>query len=83
MSIVKHPYITEKSTELIDEGNMLQFIVDINASKRQIKIEIEKLFDVRVEKVRTMITPRGDKRAIVTLSEEDSADEIMTRLGVF
>jgi large subunit ribosomal protein L23 len=83
MPIIKYPYVTEKATALIDDENVAQFIVDINAKKSQIKDEMEKLFDVKVVDVRTMITPKGVKKAITVLSEKDSVDEVMTRLGAF
>jgi large subunit ribosomal protein L23 len=38
---------------------------------------------VKVVKVTTQITPRGGKKAIVTLAPENSAEEIASRLGVF
>ncbi|MHC1566706.1 MAG: 50S ribosomal protein L23 [Candidatus Syntropharchaeia archaeon] len=79
--IIKHVYAKEKSDALM-EHNQLQFIVDINANKREIKEEIEKLFDVEVVKVRTMITPKGEKKATVTLSEKDDVETIARKLGV-
>jgi len=83
MSVIKYPYITEKTTVIIDEMNVLTFIVDVRAKKPQIKREIEKLFDVTVTSVKTMITNNGNKKALITLSEEDSAGELISRLGVF
>lgn len=81
--IIKHPYVTEKATALIDRENALQFIVDLKASKRQIKEEVEKLYGVKVVSVNTMITAKGKKRATVKLSPEYRAEEIATRLGLF
>lgn len=54
-SIIKLPHITEKSTD-IRELNWYVFSVDRNANKKEIKDSIEKIFDVKVEKVRTSIT---------------------------
>lgn len=83
MSVIKYPYITEKTTVIIDEMNVLTFMVDVRARKPEIKREIEKLFDVTVISVKTMITNKGNKKALITLSEEDSAGELISRLGVF
>lgn len=83
MSVIKYPYITEKTTVIIDELNVLTFIVDVKAKKPEIKREIEKMFDVTVINVKTLITHKGNKKALITLSEEDSASEIISRLGVF
>lgn len=83
MSVIKYPYITEKTTIIIDEMNVLTFMVDMRAKKPEIKREIEELFDVTVVSVKTMITHNGNKKALVTLSQDDSASELISRLGVF
>ncbi|MDY6957966.1 MAG: 50S ribosomal protein L23 [Halobacteriota archaeon] len=83
MSVIKFPYVTEKATSIMDEKNTLTFMVDVRASKPQIRRDVEKLFDVTVVDVKTMITPKGEKKALVSLSDDDSADDIITRLGVF
>lgn len=83
MSMVKYPSVTEKATLHIDEDNKLQFIVDINATKTQIKHEIEKTYGVEVEDVNTMITPRGQKKAIVTFVRKGTASELASRFGIF
>ena len=76
------PLHTEKALNYIEFHNTLVFIVDRKATKHQIKEAVEKAYDVKVEKVRTLITAKGEKRAFVKLSPEYSADEIATRLGV-
>jgi len=53
--IIKRPIITEKTTRLKQQNNMYVFEVDINATKSMIKEAVEKLFNVDVEEVRTMI----------------------------
>jgi large subunit ribosomal protein L23 len=67
----------------MDKNNTLQFRVDIKARKEQIKDAVEHMYNVKVVKVTTLITARGEKKAIVTLSAENSAEEIASRLGVF
>ncbi len=53
--ILKSPHITEKTTLLKDnyEGRVVVFKVKKEASKHQIREAIEKIFEVRVEKIRT------------------------------
>ncbi|ATZ61709.2 MAG: 50S ribosomal protein L23 [Methanosarcinales archaeon Met12] len=80
---IKHLHTTEKATIQIDANNKLQFLVDVDATKDQIKREIENMYEVTITDIKTMMTPKGQKKAIVTLSHEDSAEEISTRLGVF
>ena len=81
--IIKYPFITEKATLSMEKSNTLQFLVGREARKEQIKKAVEEMYNVKVVKVTTQITPRGDKKAIVTLSAENSAEEIASRLGVF
>lgn len=50
--IIFEPVISEKSYGLIDD-NKYTFLVDRRANKTQIKIAVEQLFDVKVEKVNT------------------------------
>ena len=67
---------------MVEEENKLVFIVDRRANKQTIKRAIEELFDVRVDKVWTMITPRGRKKAIVKLAPEYKAVDVAVRLGM-
>jgi large subunit ribosomal protein L23 len=60
-----------------------QFIVDIDAGKAEIADDVEDRFGVTVQKVTTMVTPQGEKKATVQLSADDDAQEIASRIGVF
>ncbi len=80
--IIKSPYVTEKVTSMIDSDNTLEFLVNINATKPQIKKALKDLYDIDVLAVRTMITSQGEKKAIVKLAGEGSANELATRLGL-
>lgn len=81
--IIKKPLITEKTFDLIEKENKLVFIVDRKANKNQIKKAIEKLHNIKVIKVNTMITPMGIKKAFVKLHPEFSAQDIAIDLGIF
>ncbi|MFW9970334.1 MAG: 50S ribosomal protein L23 [Candidatus Odinarchaeota archaeon] len=81
--IIKKPLITEKTFDLIEKENKLVFIVNKKANKNQIKKAIEKLHNVKVIKVNTMITTRGEKKAFVKLHPEYSAQDIAIDLGIF
>lgn len=54
--IVKAPLVTEKSTE-VKEDNWYVFSVDRKSNKKEIKDSVEKVFNVKVDKVRTLVTP--------------------------
>jgi large subunit ribosomal protein L23 len=84
--IIVAPIITEKAT-LASERNQVIFKVAMTATKPQIKEAVEKLFDVKVVAVNTLVrkgkrkTSRGRvgmrsdvKRAIVTLAEGHRID---------
>jgi len=82
-TIIEHPLVTEKAMDQMDFDNKLQFIVDIDATKTEITQAIEVRYDVSITKINTQITARGEKKAVVTLSEDDDAQEIASRIGVF
>lgn len=84
--IIVSPVITEKATNLTEQ-NKVVFRVAPKATKPQIKEAVEKLFDVKVTGVNTLITKgkkkifrglrgqRSDvKKAIVTLAEGETID---------
>jgi large subunit ribosomal protein L23 len=84
--IIVSPVITEKAT-MASDRNQVVFNVAIDATKPQIKDAIEKLFDVKVKKVNTLVRKgkmkvfRGMigmksniKRAVVTLEEGHRID---------
>ena len=80
--ILSHPLMTEKSIGLVERENKLVFIVIRNSNKTEIKNAIEKAFDVKVEKVTTSITRKGQKKAFIKLTKDYSASDIATRLGM-
>ncbi len=81
--VIIRPLVTEKAVSLIEKENKLTFIVDRRATKQDIKRAVEEMFNVKVEKVNTLITPRGEKKAYVKLKPEYNASEVAARLGLF
>ena len=53
--IIKKPLVTEKSSDS-REKNWYVFSVDKRSNKQEIKDAIEKIFKVKVGKVRTLVT---------------------------
>lgn len=86
--IIKRPLVlTEKGNALREAENQYLFEVARTANKVQIRSAVEQLFDVKVDKVRTLIVRgrlrrmgRGHaktqnwKKAIVSLREGESID---------
>ena len=83
MSLIHHPLVTEKAMNEMDFQNKLQFIVDIDAAKPEIAEAGSERYDVTVESVNTQVTPQGEKKATVRLGEDDEAQEVASRIGVF
>ncbi len=82
--ILLRPLLTEKAMLGQEEGNRYYFEVRKDANKLEVKKAVEKMFEVRVTKVNTMLVPgkwkrlgmfrgRGGswKKAVVTLHEGD------------
>ncbi len=80
--IIIRPVHTEKAINLIEKENTLTLIVDRKASKGDIKRAVELIFGVKVEKVRTLITPHGEKKAYVKLLPEYKASDVAAHLGL-
>ncbi len=75
--------ITEKTIRLAEKENKVTIAVPpLSASKREIKKQVEKAYGVKVVKVNTAITMKGEKKAVVKLSPESNAFELLTRLGL-
>ncbi|MFG1519082.1 MAG: 50S ribosomal protein L23 [Thermoplasmataceae archaeon] len=79
---VYSPVATEKSMLLMEKENKLTFVVDRKAKRNQIKKEVEERFDVKVVSVNILISKRG-KKAIVSLAEGYSAEDVGGRIGIF
>lgn len=89
--VIVRPIVSEKSYSLIDQGKYT-FEVDPTANKTEIKLAIEKIFNVKVSAVNTLNKTgksrrtrfgtgkrKDTKRAIVTLSS--GSIDIFTAVG--
>lgn len=80
--ILKYPFVTEKATMILEREGKLLFLVRKEATKDQVKRAVETTFEKEVVSVRTMMTMKGEKKAIITFSGEKDAEEILSRLGI-
>ncbi len=91
--IIIRPFITEKSNAAIAEGKYT-FIVNPKATKTEVKMAVEKLFQVKVVQVNTInypgkvkrmgvhVGPRPDwKKAIVTIDLDPKPETYLTKGG--
>ena len=85
--VIKKPLVTEKTTIVKDENNVIAVVVNRAANKIEIKAAVEALFNAKVAAVNTVNvagkskrTVRGDvkrsnwKKAYVTLAEGSNVD---------
>ena len=72
---------TEKIVRQIEAENVLVFVVDRAVTKPMVKTEVEDLFAVKVDKVRTH-TQKNKKIAYVKLNPEFLASDIAAKLGL-
>jgi large subunit ribosomal protein L23 len=82
-NIIIKPQLTEKSMNAIDYKNELTFVVRRTAKKLEIKRAFQQLFDVKVERVNTQVNSRGEKIAYLKLADDESAEDIAVKMGVF
>lgn len=81
--VLEHPLVTEKAMDEMDFENKLQFIAHLDAGKPEIAEAVETRYDVTVVNINTQITPDAQKKATITLSDDDDATEVASRIGVF
>ena len=79
--IVSHPYITEKTFELVETQKKICFIVERTASKLAIKNAINTLYEEKVLTVNTARTIYG-KKAFVEFESVDVARDLATKIGM-
>ena len=90
-AVIIAPVVSEKSYSLIDQGKYT-FLVDPRSNKTEIKLAIEKIFDVKVDSINTLNRTgktrrtrfgtgkrKDTKRAIVTL--KSGSIDIFTAVG--
>ena len=61
-SVIRKPCLTEKGMSLQEDHNQIVIKVDPRSNKLEIKEAVEKLFKVKVEKVRTCNVRGKEKR---------------------
>ncbi len=75
------PVSSEKAVKLIDIENTLLFETSLKAKKDEIKKEIEKMFKVKVDGIRTLVR-NNTKYAYVRFAKANPAVDIATKLGM-
>merc|ERR1711990_1130319 len=81
-TVIKHPLCTESAMKQIEDNNVLTFITDVRANKRQIAMAVKELYQIDVVKVNTLIRPDGQKKAYIKLHEDREALEVANTIGI-
>ena len=79
--IILHPYITEKTFELVETQKKICFIVEKTASKSAIKTAINTLYEQKAIAINTARTIYG-KKAFVEFETVDVARDLATKIGM-
>lgn len=75
------PLTTEKAIMKIESENLLTFETDKRKTKQEIKKEIEELFDIKIDKIRTLI--KNNKKIVYAkLNKNFLAIDLATKLGM-
>jgi large subunit ribosomal protein L23 len=80
--VILYPVMTESASLMVEKENKLVFIVNLKASKTDVKGAVEELYEVKVEKVNLLITPKSEKKAFVKLHPEYKAADVAIKLGI-
>ena len=79
--VILHPYITEKTFELVETEKKICFIVERTASKLAIKNAINTLYEQKAVTVNTSRTIYG-KKAFAEFESVDIARDLATKIGM-
>ena len=80
--VILYPLMTEVASRVLESENKLVFAVNIQATKRDIKNAVEQLYEVRVQKVNVVFSPKGIKKAFVRLHPDYKASDVAIKLGI-
>ncbi|PIO06201.1 50S ribosomal protein L23 [Candidatus Micrarchaeota archaeon CG08_land_8_20_14_0_20_59_11] len=79
---VLYPLTSEKSVIGIEKENKMVFAVTMNATKPDIRKEIERDYGERVTKITVCITTEGNKKAFVLFERPGAAADLAAKLKV-
>ena len=75
------PITTEKTVKLVELENTLIFEVGRQERKKEIKQELEKIFNIKIEKIRSLI--RNNRKFVyVRVDKKHPAIDVATKMGM-
>ncbi|MEK6914163.1 MAG: 50S ribosomal protein L23 [Nanoarchaeota archaeon] len=72
---------SEKAVRLIELNNTLVFEVDRRMNKKEIKEDLERNFDIKIDSINSLIK-NNKKYVYVKLNAKNLAIDVATRLGM-
>ncbi len=79
--VLEGPHVSEKATNVADEGNQVVFKVARDANKREVKAAVEKLFNVQVESVRVTNVKGKTRRTRFGIGRQSDWKKAYVRLA--
>ena len=79
---ILYPIMTEVTSRMLETENKLVFVVNVKATRADVKRAVEELYEVVVDKVNVTITSRGEKKAFVKLHPDYKAVDVAIKLGI-
>lgn len=76
------PISSEKSTQLLEDKNVLTFYVSLKATKSELMTEFEERFKIKPLKVNVMICPNRNKKAYFVLPKDTDMISVASNLGL-
>ena len=80
--VIFYPLMTEAASLMVETENKLLFVVNVKAGKSDVKKAVEQLYEVEVDRVTVLITPKGENKAFVKLKPEFKASDVAIKLGI-
>lgn len=79
--MILKPLSTEKAVMMIERDNLIAFTTGLNETKNEIKKEIEELFGVKVDSIRTL-RKNNKKYIYAKLNKKFPAIDVASKLGL-
>lgn len=73
--------MSEKAVRLIELNNTLIFKTDMRRNKGELKKEIENMFNVKIDKINSLIR-KNEKYVYAKLNSKNPAIDVATNLGM-
>jgi len=80
--VLQYPLTTESAMKKIEDDNTLVFIVDQFSNKHHIKDAFKKLYEIKVDRINTLIRPDGKKKAFIRLPADVEAMDVASKIGI-